>query len=148
MAAGAWPRVLRRTASNWAFCDDCVAVRSPWVRPRRLSPRLGLVVTGVLWGPSPPSGEGDGATGVPCWLSRRGGLSGDAVGISCWLSRPGGLGDGALWRGGEESGVYVSGVLDCVSAGGSVGASSSRVWVVRSIARQAAAVYSSRVRGR
>ena len=148
MVAGAWPRVLRRTASNWAFCVDCVAVRSSWVRPRRLSPRLGLGLTGVLWGPSPPSGVGDGATGVPCRLSRRGGLSGDATGVSCWLSRPGGLGNGALWRGGDESGVYVSGVLDCVSAWETVGASSSRVWRVRIIMRWAAVVYSSRVRGR
>ena len=85
---------------------------------------------------------------VPCRLSRRGGLSGDAVGISCWLSRLSGLGDGALWRGGDESGVYVSGVLDCVSAWEAVGASSYRMWGVRSIMRWAAAVYSSRVRGR
>jgi hypothetical protein len=86
VTVGDWPRVLRRTASNWAFCVVFWDVRSPWVRPRRLSPRLELVVTGIL----------------------------------CWPSLPSGVGGGALWRGGEESGVYASGVLDCVSAGGQV----------------------------
>jgi hypothetical protein len=114
VTVGDWPRVLCGTASNRAFCVDFTKVRSPWVRPRRLSPRLGLVMTGIL----------------------------------CWPSLSGGVGGGTLaGGGGEESGVYASGVLDCVSAGGSGGASSSRVRVVRSILRRAVAVYSARVRG-
>jgi hypothetical protein len=67
--------------------------------------------------------------------------------IQCWYPLSDEVGGGALWRGGEESGVNASGVLDCVLAEESVGASSSRVLMVRNILRRAAVVYLARERG-